>query len=270
MRISILRLYFSDLIAYETNQHPNRCCSTGGGLFERCEEEASRCAFEASCCEGFSISTALGFESEYVSSGAFGAHESLQPALEIAYREFAFGWFMNNPIDDDNNDEHDFWASYTRELCEYSELTVGVTYYLYPKTGSTPNRTREFNLSFAYDTFLNPELAFNHDFDLEQTEWVLAVSHSFVLDSICPRLNLETGVAVGYLNAEDADSDQVAGKTQNGYAYAEANVDLVYAIKDNLTFSFGPRVATNNDGKINNVGKHESRLWWGTQLSATW
>ena len=179
--------------------------------------------------------------------------------------------FSHLPINDEANtyrDRYDMSIAYAFDVYEAVTLSLGGSYYWYPELGSNPNRTREVNVGLEWDTFLSPTLAYNYDFDLDQSELILGGSYAWMLESISSDLGLETSAAVAYFYSADPDSDQTPGQSADGYFYGEAAADFTHPLGDRLLFSIGPRVSTNNNGTPKNNGGHESHLWLGTSVTA--
>ena len=223
--------------------------------------------------EKWSILGSFGFESHYVVSGVKTANESFQPNIEVTRDFLTIGLWSNLPLIDDSDnfvDEHRIYAS--TGFLPYKLLTInlGGTYYWFPNDGSNPNRTREFNFSAAFDNLLNPAIQFNYDFDLEQTELILAFEHEWSLEKFIRNFSLNISTAFGYLRAEDSDSNQTPGTMADGYLYIELITNVNYSINHFSNISLGPRFATNNNGESRNIGGHMTHLWWGISASLTY
>jgi hypothetical protein len=214
----------------------------------------------------------VAFASMYVTSGAQGAYASLQPNIELEYYGFYAGIWANLPFDSQPNnpngpfnDEYDIYAGYGIGLLEDDLLTasLGGTYYWYPESGSTPNRTWEINFGLIADVFLTPGIEVNYDFNLKQLELIIVSSYDYDLSPYTvDGLGVSVGAAFGYLQAEDADSDQVPGTPQDSYFYVELALDLTWAYNDNFLVYAGPRFSTNDNGASNLAGR-ATNVWWG-------
>jgi len=215
--------------------------------------------------EDLSIDLGFGYESKYVSSGAQGAEGSLQPEIVLTYQNWGAGIWANLAQESRDNygDEYNFFAWYALPIDDVFEASVGVTYYYFPQDYAVPSRTRELNFALGADVLFEPAAYFNYDIDFEQWEVGIEAGYGWELQE---NLALVTGGAIGYIHANDGDSDQVPGKTSDGYAYIELAANIEYALDDKLTFSAGPRVSANNNGAANTDGD-ESEIWFGAAVS---
>lgn len=222
--------------------------------------------------EALQASLSIGYESLYVSSGMQGAYGSLQTNAELAWGGFTAGVWGNNPLDvQDSNPagpfgpEYRFYGNYEVALTEDVSASLGFTYYWHPRKGSTPNRQREINLGVMADTLLSPELVYNYDFDLQQHDVALGISHEESLDPWLPLegFGVAAGVVFGYLHADRPESDQMPSPQDSmGYIYTEIAINLTYVHKENLGFYVGPRFSS-NDSNTGNIADRRSNFWWG-------
>ncbi|QYY35435.1 TorF family putative porin [Ruficoccus sp. ZRK36] len=204
----------------------------------------------------------IDYESMYVTSGAQGAYESLQPNVEFAYYGFYAGVWANMPLDsnpggnwtnDEFSDEYNIYAGYGMSFMDdLLSATAGATYYLYPDFNTDPNHTWELNFGIAADVLLNPGFELNYDLNLNQLECIIVSSYEFDLSEYTvDGLSLAAGVAFGYLQNE---VDKVS------YFYVEMAVDVVYTYNENFSVFAGPRFSTNDAGKDNNIGERATNF----------
>jgi len=227
---------------------------------------ASTAASSAASLEEVSVEGSFGYVTKYVTSGAQAAEDSFQPEVVLGYENWSAGVWANLAVENRDNygDEYNFFIAYAHPLSEKLEASAGLTYYYFPQDYAVPSRTRELNLGLAADYPGAPALYFNYDLDLEQSEIGIEAGHAW---EIADGWTFELGAAIGYLHADDADSDQVPGSPSDGYAYAEAAANLVYTINDSLALTAGPRFAINNNGD-GNMNGDEDDFWFGAML--TW
>ena len=212
----------------------------------------------------------IGFESDYVVSGVKAANESFQPNVEVSYNAFTAGIWSNLPLDNESGnfvDEHRIYAFWTFQPFDCLAIDAGGTHYSFPNDFSNPNRTNELNFLATFDEFLSPSFGFNYDFNLRQTELILAFEHEWSLEKLIRNLSLNASIAFGYLNAGDPDSDQTPGRIADSYLYIESILNIIYSVNDYSHISLGPRFATNNNGASRNIGGHETHLWWGASAA---
>lgn len=211
-----------------------------------------------------------GVESQFMESGARTANSVIISEAELSYKNLSAGVTAQNPVKKQNNqffDKYNLYSFYTWNVSEIISLDTGGTYYWYPKNGATPNRTREINLNLAFDYFLSPSIGYNYDTDLLQHEVVLGSEYTLSLEKMLPGLAFVPSMSIGYLHADDPDSNQVAGKTPDGYVYVESVNNLTYTFNNSWNVAVGPRFSTNNNGKNKNLGGHSSHVWWGATLT---
>lgn len=220
--------------------------------------------------EDFSYSVGFGFESMLVLSGSQAAYATFVPSLDLEYRGIYFSLIGLLPLNSDNQycNEYDLSLGYTLELGEIVSLSLGGTYYWYPDNLSPIARTRELNTAVAFNVLLSPTIVFNYDFDLQQREFILCIGHEFDLSASTgvDGLLLAAELAYGYINTEDTTAGG-GPKESDGYGYAEAVVNIIYAASDSLKLYVGPRYAYNNNGKHRNMDDREQKVWVGAGAS---
>ena len=240
-------------------------------VFEGASNEAEtqvreEAAIDTSETEAFHAFASIGYESMYVTSGAQGAYESLQPNVEFEYYGAYLGLWANLPMDSNPggnwtgsefSDEYDFYAGYGMGFLQDDLLTAnaGVTYYWFPDFGTSPNHTWELNFGLEADVFLSPGIEINYDFNLDQLECIIVSSYEYDLgEYTVDGLGVSAGAAFGYLQNQNA---------KVSYFYVELAVDLTYTYNDNFSLYAGPRFSTNDAGKDNNIAERATNFWWG-------
>lgn len=222
--------------------------------------------------ETLQASLSIGYESLFIASGMQSAYGSLQSNAELAYYGFTAGVWANNPLDSQDTNpagpfgpEYRFYGNYEASLTEQLWASIGFTYYMHPRKGSTPNRHREINLGIGADVLLEPELVYNYDFDLQQHDLAIAISHEESLDQWLPveGFSVAAGIVFGYLHADRPESNQAPNPQESrGYIYTEIAADIIYTHKDILSLYAGPRFAS-NDSDHGNIADRRSNFWWG-------
>lgn len=164
-----------------------------------------------------------------------------------------------------------FYLAYQWPLTEKWTSYVGAGYTWNPSNNPSTDRTYEVYVGVQRKGWwVDPSLTLDYDLAVEQfkvdlegqREWSL---ERFGLKNWC----FVASGGVGTLSASDADSDQVAGKTKNGYSYATLNGDLVYNFNERAQGYIGVRAAWNNDNQepISGGLGRESIFGWGTGLT---
>ncbi len=239
-------------------------------VFQGVSPEAEAQAREEAVIDGveteeFHAFANIGYESMYVTSGAQGAYQSLQPNLELAYYGVYAGIWANLPLDSNPggnwtgsefSDEYNIYAGYGMGfLDDLLTASAGATYYWYPDFGVTPNHTWELNFALSADVLLSPGVEVNYDLNLNQLEVIIVSSYDYDLSEYTvDGLGLAAGAAFGYLQNED---------TPVSYFYVEMAVDLTYVYNENFSVYAGPRFSTNDAGKDQNIGERATNFWWG-------
>lgn len=221
--------------------------------------------------DNFTYSIGLGFESMYVCSGNQLAYSTFVPEVALDYRGIYFVATAFMPFKTDYyKNEYNLSLGYALEIEEIVTLSVGGTYYWFPDDNSGISRTRELNTSVTANVLLSPTLVFNYDFDLQQREFILELSHTFDLSSLTgvEGLGIDAYGCYGYLNADDATAGTTTPKEKDGYGYVQLAANVVYEVNDALSLYAGPRFAYNNNGKDKNMNENGSKVWFG--LGASW
>lgn len=82
----------------------------------------------------YSITADFPFVSDYVFRGIQYAENSIQPSLEFSTGNFVAGIWTNQPTTTGEDNEFDYFMSYSTPLSNIWTMDVGFTYYDYPET----------------------------------------------------------------------------------------------------------------------------------------
>ncbi len=206
----------------------------------------------------WSISTTFGYESEYVFRGVQFADHSFQPAVDIAYGEFYFGTWVNQPIVDPKAmflNEVDFYGGVAFDVNDNLSLDFGLTYYWFPEEPATDTQTRELYLGVSTGSSWAPDATFYYDFDLDTFTLEIAKGWSIPLDgSPASPLTLDPAIYIGYVSPKGADDG----------LYYGGSVDINYSFNDYGSAGIGVR-ASGIDSAL--TSGRTSNMWWGMVFS---
>lgn len=239
----------------------------------------------------FRVSTAVGYESEYVFRGEQRADDSIQPKVEIAYPIFGFdlycGTWMNFPIDREGQGSYnqlteiDFYAGLNYSFGAFS-IDFGGIYYWYPDQPYYMSGNTEVYVGLSMDTSsylwginLNPSVYYFYNFDLEQNVIEFSLGYELPIGNLLMGWNSLTMPLRGYagwLTAErrNGDQDPTGYKWKDSYMYFGCSADIAYALTQYCTISGGVRFSYNDNGAENlyydySIGG-EKNLWFGAKV----
>lgn len=227
--------------------------------------------------DSLSMHSSVGFESEYVFRGRNLAHNVTVWTLEGSYKLYNGSLYAGATGfngQQHNYTETDFYVGYKMPLHEKFSADFGFTYYWFSNQDLSPSidRTYEIYAGLMYNGWVvNPAVYVYYDFALERWTGELSGKYSWDLAKYgWARTSLDVGAFVGTVSADDADSDQVAGDTSNGYNYAGVTADLVYAFNKNASASVGIRYIRNDDDAQTGgeLFDREESFGWGAKFSA--
>jgi len=187
----------------------------------------------------YSLSSDIGFASDYIFRGVQLGDTTLHPSLELTQGDFYAGMWAALPItevESENwNQEFDFYVGYTKELSDKSSLDFGATYYFYPESENEETIELYSGLKFDIAGF-TPAIYGYYDFDLDTLTLQGSVGYSIPMAGAGTSLDLST--TLGYVDVDDLGS----------YVYYGASAQIPYKINENATFTVGVHYATNDIG----------------------
>ena len=237
-----------------------------------------------------SVSTAVGYESQYMFRGEKFAGHSIQPKIEFAYPIYGFdiylGAWANTPIEGSKGGltEIDLYGGvnyYYKSL----RVDVGYIYYYYTDTDLTRNnlsRDMEVYVGTAFDTSayldginLNPSIYYFYNWILQQNVVEISIGYAipvgeWVLDD--GRLSLPINIYGGYLTADRKNGDNGMPKEDVSYFYWGASADVAFAITDYCTISAGVRFSMREGGNEGDPNQdyrllgRENNVWAGAKV----
>lgn len=238
--------------------------------------------------EGLSASTTVAFESNYVFRGGqqYSDNMAIQPGVDVSMPAFdgsayvgywgSYGYGNGGAA----FSESDYYIGYGQDLTDYMAIDGGYTYYGLENTAGATDRWKELYLGLSFDGLfgegypeLSPSIYAYYNISGEAWTFEGSIGHSFSLEDITPDLGLDLGAYLGAVDFDDANGDQAAGKTHDGYTYYGATADLVYTVNDVASVSLGVRYAGNNNNQKNSAGNlylfdtTEDMLWWGVSTT---
>ncbi len=213
-----------------------------------------------------SVSTSVGYESQYVFRGVKYAGHSIQPKVDFSYPVLGFdlyaGAWSNFPIKStsgSNLKEIDVYggAIYTYGM---AKLDVGYICYWYPESSDWGgiSRDMEVNVGLTFDTSaylgginLNPSIYYTYNWILKQQVVEISVGYNAPIGEWTfgwSKLTLPITIYGGYssaarMNGDDGGRDE--GKT---WWYVGGSVDIAYAITEYCTISGGVRYCHRTGG----------------------
>lgn len=206
-----------------------------------------------------SISSTVGFESEYVFRGVQLAGNSLQASVELNVAGAYVGVWTNQAIRQTvggniADNEVDFYVGYSFAATDLVELDVGATYYYFPE--SAADKSIEGFIGATFDTFLSPSLYVFRDFDLKTWTVEGSVGHTIDLADVAPGVSFEVGGTLGWVSVKNGDD----------YLYVGGTADLKYSFTDNASASIGVRLTKNDIDRV--LIANRENFWFGFSFTA--
>lgn len=237
-------------------------------------------AVEPSVASKLSLSNTIAFESQYMFRGHGIADHSIQASVAGNYELFKGSLYGNVwtgvPVGNNASSfahEVDFTIGYKLPMSEKYTLDFGCFHYWYPDNtaGAVANRTNEFYAGVSYNGFcINPAAYLYYDINLETITGELSAGYGWDLTKVgFQKTTLDLLGSLGAVSANDADGDQIDGKTHNGYMYYCLTADVTYHFNDDSLAAVGVRYAGNNDNQAtgNAVYDREDNIWWGMKFT---
>jgi len=200
---------------------------------------AASAAFSTASAEDLQVSTSVDYVTEYVFRGVELADAAVQPAIDFAYGDAAFGIWSSLPSnnDDGSDTEFDFYGSYNVALNDLVSADFGGTVYAYPNTANQIDGN-DYSLEpfalFSFDTVLTPSILLAYDIDLENFTIEGGIGYSW--DLPYENTTLDLGAYLG-------DVEQDAG---NDYIYYGVDTSVTYQMTENGSFGVGLSYANND------------------------
>jgi uncharacterized protein (TIGR02001 family) len=230
-----------------------------GALYASAQEEAP--------ASSLSVTSSLGYESEYVFRGVQYADAILSPSIDVAYGNFYAGAWFALPAQNAAlyTDEMDVYLGINTPLGEILSVDVGLTRYSYndlvghfldDKNGATT----EYYVGISADVLLSPSFYAYYDTDLDVYTLEVKVGHSIPLFG---DFSLDLGASAGYMADDEGEDD---------LTYFGGSADISYAINDKASFAIGARYSYNSEngavfGNGNSPEADHDICWFGTSFS---
>ena len=209
---------------------------------------ATLAAFSSLKAQDAEVTMSLGYESQYVFRGFKIADESMVATVEANFGDAYLGFWTNQPIVGNVDNEFDFYGGMAFDIAEGIGLELGGTLYYYPESGQN-SETFELYASFGFDTELDPSVTFFYDLDLEAFTVEGSIGESWEMDE---KASIDVSAFLGYVDGMGFD-----------YTYFGASADIVYSLSDTASSSIGIRYSDGSDGP-------EDEVWLGASISTGW
>ena len=200
------------------------------------------------------VTMSLGYESQYVFRGFALANDSMVASMEAKFGDAHLGFWSNQPIVGNFDNEFDFYGGFGFEIAEGINLDLGGTLYYYPETvGNTD--TFELYASFGIDTGLDPAITIYYDLDLEAITVEGSVGESWEMDE---KTSFDVSAFLGNVNGNGFD-----------YSYFGASADVVKSLSDTASGSIGVRYSDGSWTGLIQDGPQDE-IWFGGSISTGW
>ena len=193
----------------------------------------------------YSITADFTYVSSYVFRGAKLADDAIQPSIKFAAGSAYAGVWFSEPLDNDFDNEIDFYGGYTFALSSTWSLDVGATLYYYPEAPSDVDESTIEAYVGLTGTLGGVTLGgyVYHDFTLEATTVQGNVGYGI---PISDKISCNLAANLGYVTFDEGDD----------YTYYGVSVQLPWKISDHSTLTVGGSYA-NND-----IPDAEDDLFW--------
>ncbi|MDR2673774.1 MAG: TorF family putative porin [Opitutaceae bacterium] len=212
----------------------------------------------------YKVSADFTYANEYVFRGIKSAGNSFQPSIEVTIDEFYVGFWTNQPVTKNQENELDIYVGYKQQITENLQLDVVATYYWYPEARTFgTKKTYEAGVGATYNLRGLSFSAYGYyDFRLEATTLQASAGYSFPLEAL--GTSLDFNVYLGTVSARDTDPDALRTGVKEAYNYYGADLTLPYRLNDNAILHAGIHYAS-NDGEP--LWADDNKLWFTLGLT---
>lgn len=185
----------------------------------------------------YSVTADIPYVSSYVFRGVKLADDAIQPSIKLAVGNAYAGIWLSEPLDNDFENEIDFYGGYTFDLSEGWSLDVGATVYHYPELDTSAG---------ADDTTFEAYVGLNGSFGGVSAG--AYVYQDFTLKATTIQGNLGYGVPISDKFSCDfsANAGVVTVDEGEDYSYYGVSVQFPYKISDKATFTVGGSYANSD------------------------
>ena len=219
----------------------------------------------------YTVTTDFTYTSEYVFRGIKSAGDSFQPSVEVAVGNFNAGFWSNQPITKNEDDEIDLYTGYRWNVNSRFSVEGAATYYLYPEAKGSLGQTKdtsEVSIGSSYDMApLTPSLFYYHDFRLKSDTVQASIGHKMPVVGV-NSATLETSVFAGTVRMRDGAPDAAGAPVNESYSYYGVDVSIPYKLARNATFTVaGHYVRNENVTPLTGAPKEKTWFTAGITIS---
>jgi uncharacterized protein (TIGR02001 family) len=219
-----------------------------------------------------SVSTTVGWESEYIFRGEKLGEDIQTAAIDVSYLGGYVGLWSAFPAKGTSStkavgeNEIDLYAGYNQGIGEVIKVDVGLTYYMYPAVadnfrdaGQNAN-TLEFYAGVSADLLLKPSLYVYLDRFAKDGTYTIEASVGHTFD-ITQMMAFDVGAHVGFVQPNSSAYDK--------YNYYGVTTDFKVKINPNTAFSIGARYVGSTEYTLGALGATDKRneFYMGSSLS---
>jgi uncharacterized protein (TIGR02001 family) len=212
----------------------------------------------------YSVTTDFTYASEYIFRGIELADESFQPSIEVSFGDAYVGFWTNQPVTKNADNEIDIYGGYKYKVDDALSFEAVGTYYWYPEAASGANdETYEVGLGATYVyQGISTSLYYYYDLELEADTIQLSVGYSVPLEAIGS--SVDFSAFYGFADGRDWAPNS-GSKVMEYYSYYGFDVSVPYKLNDKATITTGIHYAANE--RLFDGTAPDSNLWFTVGLS---
>jgi hypothetical protein len=209
----------------------------------------------------FAANVSLSYDGKYVFRGIQSAEAIFSPAVNLSYGNLYGGLWFAVPCQnaDDYVNEMDTNIGCMIPAGDLLKFDIGLTRYAYDEiieSWLNDGNSTEGYVGVNLNTILSPAFYFYRDFDLRTYTYEVKIGHSV---EVMKDFSVAIGASVGYVRPD--------GQAVEEYYYTNAKVDLVYAINDKSSASFGVRYGSASEDHLGKHNDENEAVWFGASVS---
>ncbi len=189
------------------------------------------------------------YVTKYTFRGVQLAESSLQPSVEVAVGDFTAGFWTNQPLTSNIDNELGFYGSYGFALSDSWSLDTGVWVYYYPELDSSlglDRTTWEPYIGLTGDVGgFSPGVYLYYDFTLKTFTYEGQLGYSVPLEPVGASLDFSAS-----LGRVDPDAG-------SGYTYYSLGVAVPFTLSESATLTLGVNYTRNNIAGGDGFGKKD-------------
>jgi hypothetical protein len=238
-----------------------------------------------------SLTTDIGFDSEYVYRGAKLDQQVFAPAVKVGVSLFDQGklYFGNKnflSVKSSDFNKHDFSIGFSYDLTEILAVDLGFTYHLWKnirqveaikKHGvSAKKYGNEIYIGFVADTLLSPSLYYNYDSTWKRHNLESGVDYLYDLSLFgINGFAVDLFAKLGFdrtkkpFGVKKDVATTILGNFKESYWYYGTGADLVYAFSENAKIRAGVKFEGLNKKEAWTYGKHKNLSWFSVSFDCS-